>query len=188
MGSGRVMILAWMAVCLLAPSARAAQIEGVEFAERYESRGTQLRLNGVGLLRYRIFLKGYVAALYLGEEVGAERALADVPRRLEIEYFWPIPAESFAKATREGISRNVDAKTNERLAHQVEQLNRLYEDVEPGDRYALTYVPGVGTELALNGDPRGVVEGADFSAALFAIWLGERALDEPLREQLLAWR
>jgi hypothetical protein len=180
--------LALAAVCILAPSVRAAQIEGVEFAERYESGGTWLRLNGVGLLRYRIFLKGYVAALYLGEEVRAERALADVPRRLEIEYFWSIPAEAFAKATRDGIERRVDAATIGRLAARIDQLNRLYEDVEPGDRYALTYVPGVGTELALNGKPRGVVEGADFSAALFAIWLGEQPLDEPLREQLLEWR
>jgi hypothetical protein len=60
--------------------------------------------------------------------------------------------------------------------------------VEPGDRYSLTYVPGVGTELARNGEPLGVVPGAEFSSALFAIWLGDEALDEPLREQLLARR
>jgi hypothetical protein len=62
----------------------------------------------------------------------------------------------------------------------------MYEDIEPGDRYALTYLPGVGTELARNGRRLGVIEGADFSSALFAIWLGERALDDSLRRQLLA--
>ena len=61
----------------------------------------------------------------------------------------------------------------------------LYEDVEPGDRYALTYAPGVGTELALNGRRLGVLEGADFSAALFSIWIGDEPLDESLRDQLL---
>jgi hypothetical protein len=33
-----------------------------------------------------------------------------------------------------------------------------------------------------------VIEGADFSSALFAIWLGEQPLDESLRRQLLASR
>jgi hypothetical protein len=56
--------------------------------------------------------------------------------------------------------------------------------VKPGDRYALTYVPGVGTELALNGTTLGTVEGADFAAAVFAIWLGPQAIDESLKTQL----
>ena len=61
----------------------------------------------------------------------------------------------------------------------------MYVDVKPGDRYALTYVPGVGTELAFNGKPRGVIEGADFAAAYFAIWLGPQPLDNSLKEKLL---
>jgi hypothetical protein len=143
-------------------------------------------------MRYRVFIKGYVAALYLAESVGEEAVasavLADVPRRLEIEYFWAIPAEKFAEATLEGIARNTDRVTFERLRPRIDRLNALYEDVEAGDRYSLTYAPAVGTELARNGRRLGVVEGADFAAALFAIWLGDRPLDESLRRQLLASR
>jgi hypothetical protein len=184
----RTIAMACAATLLSAPAAYAARIEGVEFAPDFEWGGKQLRLNGIGLLRYRIFIKGYVAALYLGDQVGPERVLDDVPRRLEIEYFWSIPADAFARATIEGISRNVTPEALERLRGPIDQLNALYQDVEPGDRYSLTYVPGVGTELARNGEPLGVVPGAEFSSALFAIWLGDEALDEPLREQLLARR
>jgi hypothetical protein len=109
-----------------------------------------------------------------------------VPRRLEIEYFWAIPADAFARTTTDLIARNADAAARERLADPLEKLNALYRDVQAGDRYALTYVPGKGTELALNGVPLGVVEGAEFSSALFAIWLGDQPLDEMLRERLLA--
>jgi len=42
--------------------------------------------------------------------------------------------------------------------------------------------------LALNGEARGFVEGDDFAAALFAIWLGPKPLDEKLRRKLLSWR
>jgi hypothetical protein len=178
------------AACLSEQSARAAEIEGVRFSDRLSVGASVLRLHSTGLLRYRVFIKGYVAALYLGESFTGEATpsavLADVPRRLEIEYLWAISADKFANATVEGISRSTNPAAFERLHRRIDRINKLYEDVEPGDRYALTYMPGVGTELALNGRRLGVIVGADFSAALFAIWVGDEPLDESLRGQLLA--
>lgn len=180
------------AACLVAPAAGAAEIEGVRFIDRLSFGSTELRLHGVGLLRYRVIFKGYVAALYLDDRRGGAMSstdvLGDVPRRLEIEYFWAIPAKQLAKATVEGISRNNDRETVERLRSRIDQINALYEDTEPGDRYAITYLPTIGTELARNGRRLGVIEGAGFSSALFSIWLGDQPLDESLRSQLLAKR
>jgi hypothetical protein len=162
-----------LAVVCFSGNAGAAEIEGVCFSDTLTVGDTQLRLHGTGLLRYRVLIKGYVAALYLadsfGEGVTPTTVLADAPRRLEIEYYWAIPAEGFAEATVEGIARHTDRETFERLRERIDRLNSTYEDVEPGDRYALTYLPGVGTELARNGRSLGVIEGADFSSALFAI-------------------
>jgi hypothetical protein len=181
------MALAAIAVLSLGAARQpVTRVEGVTFGNTGSWRGADFELRGAALLRYRVLLKGYVAALYLGPGVGSERALADVPRRLEIEYFWAIPADAFARTTTDLIARNADAAARERLADPLEKLNALYRDVQAGDRYALTYVPGKGTELALNGVPLGVVEGAEFSSALFAIWLGDQPLDEMLRERLLA--
>ena len=179
----------WLAACLgvaLAPSATgAAELEGVRFADAHRAEGAELRLLGIGLLRYRVVIKAYVAALYLGPGHGPEDALGDAPRRLEIAYFWPIAAADFARATRDGIARNVVPARRDALAGRIEQLSALYEDVEAGDRYALTYLPGAGTELAKNGRRLGVIPGADFAAAIFAIWLGEEPLDASLKAQLL---
>lgn len=184
---GLRMALAAIAVLSLGAARQpVTRVEGVTFGNTGSWRGADFELRGAALLRYRVLLKGYVAALYLGPGVGSERALADVPRRLEIEYFWAIPADAFARTTTDLIARNADAAARERLADPLEKLNALYRDVQAGDRYALTYVPGKGTELALNGVPLGVVEGAEFSSALFAIWLGDQPLDEMLRERLLA--
>lgn len=47
----------------------AAEIKGVSFADHYRAGETTLVLTGTGLLRYRIFIKAYVAVLYLGEGV-----------------------------------------------------------------------------------------------------------------------
>jgi hypothetical protein len=49
----------------------------------------------------------------------------------------------------------------------------------------LTYIPGRGTELALDGRPKGVIGGADFAAAVFAIWLGPKPLNKSFKAQLL---
>lgn len=173
--------------CLAGSTAGAAEIEGVRFLDQRRFGDEELRLHNTGLLRYRVIIKAYVAALYLGDSVRGEAddVLADVPRRLEIEYFWALGADQFAQATIEGISRNTDPAAFEKLRERIYQLNALYEDVEPGDRYALTYLPGVGTELALNDRRLGVIEGADFSEALFGIWIGDQPLDESLRTQLV---
>jgi hypothetical protein len=179
---------AWLVAALLAlPAAASAPVtlEGVRFQPAHDVHGTSLALRGAALLRYKLVFKGYVAALYLAPETPSARVLEDVPKRLEIEYFWPIGAADFARATDVGIARNVDAAALAALRPRIQQLNALYQDVEPGDRYALSYAPSRGTELARNGRLLGSVPGADFGAAIFAIWLGDTPLDGELKRRLL---
>jgi len=64
-------------------------------------------------------------------------------------------------------------------------LNFFIEDVQPGDRYSLTYIPGNGTELALNVESKGFIEGADFAAAVFSIWLGPKPISDSFKQQIL---
>jgi hypothetical protein len=64
-------------------------------------------------------------------------------------------------------------------------MHALYRDVKPGDRCSLTYLPGVGTWLTLNGQILGTVAGAEFAAAYFAIWFGQQPMDASLKRKLL---
>jgi hypothetical protein len=163
----------------------AAEIEGVHFAEEIHSGEVTMRLSCVGLLRYKLFIKAYVAALYVGDGAAVGDVLGDIPKRLELSYFWSISGSDFGKAGDQVLERNVDAQTLAALRPRLYQINAWYRDVRPGDRYALTYIPGVGTELALNGNRLGVIDGADFAAAYFRIWLGDHPIDTRLRDQLL---
>jgi hypothetical protein len=167
------------------PQIKAAELEGIQFANRYPLQDTPLELRGSGLLRVMVFAKVYVAALYLQKDIDSKLALSDVPKRLEVEYLRSIAGDDFGPATLKKISENVDPQTYERLLPRIEYHNSLYQDVQPGDRYALTYIPGKGTELSLNGKPKGTVEGADFAAALFSIWLGPNPISESLKKELL---
>jgi hypothetical protein len=181
---GRAARLA-LAILFVASSSGAASIEGVEFDERVTAGDRVLALRSLGLLRYRIFFKGYVAALYLEPGTPAKDALEDIPKRLELEYFWPIPGEKFGRVAESALEKNLDSQSFERLRPRVEALHDEYQDVEPRDRYALTYVPDQGTELSKNGVRLALVPGEDFARAYFGIWLSETPLDRKLRDQLL---
>lgn len=169
----------------VATSADLVRIEKASFARALEVTGERLVLEGAGLFRWKYFLKVYAAAHYVGEEARGLDADADVPRRLEIAYFVGISGKDFGMAADELLG---DALTPEQLAplrERLAQLHRAYVDVKPGDRYALTYVPGRGTELSLNGRPLVLVEGADFARSYFGIWIGRRPIDTGLRDALL---
>jgi len=159
--------------------------EGVAFPDIHEVGGTVLRVRGVGLLRYMAFIKVYVAAFYLEDDIPSEKALSDVPKRLEISYFHGITAEDFARSTDAFIEKNVEPELLPHLRSRIHRLNAWYEDVKPNDRYALTYIPGQGTELALNGEVKGVIQGSDFAAAVFSMWLGREPVNESLKRGLL---
>ena len=162
-----------------------AKIADVEFERHVKMPATELDLRGVGLLRYLGIFKVYAGAFYLEKEAPLYQALDDRAKRLEVQYFRAFKGEDFGPATIELMQKNVDADTMERLADEIAYHNSLYEDVKPGDRATLTYLPGRGTELMLNGRVLGVIKGAEFASALFSIWIGDQPIDDGFKKQLL---
>ena len=168
------------------PPLKAAEIEGVGFPASVSSGKAELPLFGLGLLRYRVFFRGYVGALYLPTGSTAQAALDDVPKALELYYFWEIPGRFFGEAASDHLERVHSAERVAALRGRLDRLHSMYRDVEPGDRYRLTYEPGRGTTLSHNGQPLGTIEGADFAADYFGLWLGADPLSESFRDELLS--
>ena len=163
----------------------AAEIEGIKFPDDRRVGKTKLVLNNVGLMRYNIVIKAMVAGLYLGEGVEPAQALGDVPKRIEIHYFWSLKGADIVDASDKLLAANVSSDKIQAVRGQIDQMHKLYENIKAGDRYSLTYIPGVGTELALNGESKGIVKGADFAKVYFSIWLGKKPMDVALRDQLV---
>lgn len=151
----------------------------------YRAFEHELTLRGQATLRVGYVFKVYDAALYLGEGAPVEKALADIPKRLEIRYLRDIAARDIIRLGNETLKRQETAETWSVLQDRLARINAWYQDVKPGDQYTLTYVPGHGCELALNGKVLGRIEGADFAAAYFGIWLDERTRYPEFRSTLL---
>jgi hypothetical protein len=183
-----IALLLCVLLSIPAVPAQAVTVEGITFANQVDIGETTLPLHNVALLRYLKFFKAYVAALYLPEGVSPQEALDDVPKRLEISYLVAIRGEDFDKGAAPVLKRNLTAAELARLQARLDRLNAAYQDVRPGDRYALTYRPGKGTELSLNGNTLVTIEGADFAAAYFGIWLGREPIDAELKRALLKGR
>lgn len=173
---------------LLGAGAHAAEIEGVRFPDRGDHRGTAFVLHNTALLRWKMLFKGYVGALYRAESKPTFTLAADEPKRLVLNYFYGFTAEQFRQATIDGMALNRTPEQMRALQPRIDAFNRLYREVKPNDQYALTYLPGQGTELALNGTPLGAVEGFDFALAMFEIWLGANPISTAFRDQILAPR
>lgn len=157
----------------------------VTFQNKYITHNKVLKLSGTGLLYYLIVIKAYTGAFYIEEGEDSKNALENVAKRLVLEYFHAIEAEDFARSTTAMIEKNVSGKSFLNLKESINKFNSFYKNVKPGDRYAITYVPGKGTTLTLNEQALGTIKGYDFSYAVFSIWLGKNPIDKKMKADLL---
>lgn len=111
--------------------------------------------------------------------------LSDVPKRIEVNYHVRISKKELDRATIRGIRRNYTPDEYNALLPRIREINACYTDVKPGDQIAVTYTPGIGTEVRLNGQRRGLIEGPDFAQAFFAIWVGSHPVDTRAKSRLL---
>lgn len=166
----------------------AVDVDGVRFRRAVNANGADMTLHRAVLFRYRRIIRAYTAALYFGPDAAPEQILADVPKRLELSYHVGIDGEDFGPAAIEVMSRMYRPEQIAPLQARLDRLHSFYRDVHDGDRYALTYVPGRGMELALNGRSLVTIPGADFQRAYYSIWFGSRPISGLLRDQLLGRR
>jgi hypothetical protein len=166
------------------------RIAGVAFDRTAQVEGQDLRLNGVGV-RAVAWFKGYAAGLYLarGTANPVQAMNAVGAKRLQMRMLVDVPTEEFVKAFHKGVARNVPAAGQAALSSRMAQFDqavRAIGQVKKGDVINLDYLPSKGLLLVVNGRARGdAIAGADLYAALLAVFLGERPVDDKLKAGLL---
>ncbi|MCW9014696.1 MAG: chalcone isomerase family protein [Gammaproteobacteria bacterium] len=168
---------------------QAKEIAGVSFDQMISVPGMEkaLKLNGLGI-RYKVFFKIYIAALYVEEPTNQADMLVKSTggKRVLMHFLYDeVAKEKLVNAWIDGFESNLSADAFSALKPRIDQFNDMFETLAEGDIVLLDYVPGKGTRVTVKGVVKGVVEGADFNRALLNIWLGKEPVTEDLKAALL---
>lgn len=178
--------LAWMLLLCALPAA-AVEVAGVKVADAATVGAQALVLNGAGI-RTRIIFKVYVGALYLAQKraTAAEALAQNGAKRVSLTLLRDLSAQQLSEAFDKGIEANNGAAEIEALKPRIAQLLALFSDGREGDVILIDYLPGSGTAVTLSGAPQGKpIPGENFYRALLRIWLGDKPVDEDLKQAML---
>lgn len=163
------------------------KIAGIELTDSYQIGQQSLPLNGAGV-RSKLFIKIYVGALYLGETGNNPESILAAPGAKSMQMtmlYKEVEAEKVTKGWNDGFEANLTDAELKKVEDRLEKFNALFPDLLRGDIVRMDYSPDTGTQLSINGSQLGVIEGADFFAALLKVWIGDHPADEKMKKGLL---
>ncbi len=165
----------------------AETINKVSIKEVAECSGNKLTLNGAGV-RKKLFIKLYVASLYVESKTDQAEQLLELNQPVCIHLHitsGKITAEKMIKATREGFEKSTQGNTTP-IEKEIETfLSWLKQPIKKGDVFEFSFIPQDSTIVSKNDKFLGEVNNKEFSAALFAIWLGDDPVQVDLKNKLL---
>lgn len=162
--------------------------EGVTIPRTITFENKTLQLNGAGS-RSKMWVEVYIQALYLNPlSQNAKEIINDnleMSIRIEITSAL-VSSGKLTRAINAGFEKSAGASF-ESFKPRMELLKGfLADDITKGDVFELTYSP---TDSSLwiikNKELKGKVPGFDFKKVFFGIWLGDKPVDEDLKNSLL---
>jgi hypothetical protein len=175
---------------VLAGTVGAKERDGVTLEDRVTVDGKPLVLNGRLGLRVRkillVSIKVYVIGLYVETPSTDARAILanDRIRRVDLVVRRDLSGAEVSSAIAEAMNE-ADPTRKDALAPRIAAFQKLFSNVATSDRISLTYVPGKGTTVTIQGSDKGSIPGDDFAEALFSVWLGARPIQEDVKNDLL---
>ena len=174
---------------LASVTATAASIEGITVPDSLAASdsGPSLVLNGAGV-RNKFFLDIYVGALYLPAKSSDADAILSSPQSACITMHFlykKVGRKKIVGAWKDGLAANHSVAEMQALRPQLERFNALFHTVHRGDVIRICYLPGIGSEVRINGERRGTVPGESFFHALLRIWLGHHPVSANLKKGML---
>jgi hypothetical protein len=161
-------------LALSATVAGAVTVAGVNLEDSVTVGGQKLVLNGAGI-RKKLFIKVYVGGLYLAAKQSKPAAIlaSDTPRRMVMHFVFSVGKDKIAEAWGEGLEDNMpNAPADVKAAFKT--LSSWMEDVKDGQQIVLTYVPGTGTTVEVNGKVKGTLPGKAVADAILTTWIGPK--------------
>jgi len=170
-------------------SASARQLDDVTLPDSVTLADTSipLQLNGMGY-RTKFIFDVYVGALYTESKVNSRDAVQALagPKRIVMHMVYDeVSHEKMASAWNDGFEDNNSDSQLEELQARLKTFIGFFPDLKKDDIVLLDFIPATGTRITINGNEKGVIEGADFYSALIDVWLGEDPADDDLKDAML---
>lgn len=183
----RAFTIAMVALVLTEVSpARAGEKGDVTMPNQMTVAGKPLVLNGMGIREATMFnVDVYVAGLYLEKKThdAAEVISSEQVKHLNLHFVRDVDRDDITEAWTTQFKKN--GADMAKLKDSIARLNGWMTEMEEGDKLAFTYEPGKGVTVAVKGAAKGVIPGADFGRAFFAIWFGPSPPNKGLKSGLL---
>lgn len=164
-----------LSLMLLVPiAASAVELGGVNLEDKTIVNGQTLVLNGAGL-RKKFFIKVYVGGLYLPAKMSNPASIlaSDTPRRMVMHFVYSVSKDQMCEAWQEGLDANTPNSSAE-VKGGFKTLCSLMDAIPKGNRLVVTYVPGTGTVVEVNGKVKGTIPGKATADAIVATWIGSK--------------
>jgi len=186
----RTWLAAAILACVITPAAIAAEVSGIKMPDTATVAGRELKLNGLGV-RTKLFIKVYVAGLYLPEKTQdfAELQKMDGPRRVTLVFMRDVSSEDFGNAYMQGLDQNLNQAEKSRLATNIGKSGDVFgrmDGLKKGDVVHIDWNPGLGTTYEVNGKKvNAPIPDLEYYHAMLRIWLGANPIDTKLKPKLL---
>jgi hypothetical protein len=169
-----------------AGAATAGEKGDVKMPDTLTVAGKALVLNGMGIREATVFdVDVYVAGLYLekktqnpAEVIGSEQI-----KRIDITFVRDVDKDDITEAWSTQFKKN--GADMAKLKESIARLNSWMSGMDEGEKLSFTYEPGKGVTVVVKGAAKGVIPGADFGHAFFAIWFGPSPPNKGLKNGML---
>lgn len=177
--------------CYWMPSTHAYSVADVQLSEVVPAtaKRPELRLNGASLRELYLLIETYVGALYLEKpSTDAEAILSSETHKRMVFHVMmkKVGARRIANALQEALVMNVTKEQHKNLQNEIDLMLSFFDGkLHRGEESHFDYIPGVGTQVTVNNEVKGMIPGQDFYRALLSIWIGENPVGRSFKEDIL---
>ncbi|TKB51398.1 chalcone isomerase [Ferrimonas sediminicola] len=167
-------------------AAWSATLADVELADNLTLNGVELPYRGAGI-RSKFFMDLYVSSLYNQDNLPAGELMeGHTATAIQLDIISSmITSEKMTASMEDGFARSAGQHLPE-LKEQIARFTQAFSaPVTEGDRFQILSIPGQPVTLIKNGEQLVAVEGELFRSVLLGIWLGDKPLDDDLKEEML---
>jgi hypothetical protein len=160
----------------------------------FPAKAGDLTLLGTGLrTKTMLKVKVYAIGLYANEAMLATHKGKGTPPQLYKDLQWgDFPKQLSLRFTRDVTTEQIQEAFREALAAQgadaakTNQFVGFFGETKTGQEYVLRWVPGGVLETTVVGQAKPAINDKNFAAAVFGIWLGDKAIQDDIKKDLVA--